>query len=74
MLNRTIRELFNRAGGWTEVCDVTQDEVLDFNEHLDPEKFAHLILEKVMNICEKLGDKGQDGHYCVDAIRKQFGV
>ena len=56
------------------MCDVTNEEVLDFNEHLDPEKFAHLILNKVMDICETLGDKGQDGHYCVDAIRKEFGV
>jgi len=34
-----------------------------------------LILNDVMSICEDLGDKGQDGHYCVDAIRKKyFGV
>ena len=38
-------------------------------------KFAELILMDVMSICEELGDKGQDGHYCVDAIRrKYFGV
>jgi len=36
------------------------------------EKFAELILEDVMSICEDLGDKGMDGHYCVDAIRKRF--
>jgi hypothetical protein len=39
------------------------------------EKFAELILNDVMSICEELGDTGQDGHYCVDAIRrKYFGV
>jgi len=27
-----------------------------------------------MSICEELGDKGMDGHYCVDKIRKEFGV
>ena len=37
------------------------------------EGFAELILEDVMSICEELGDKGMDGHYCVDAIRKEFG-
>jgi hypothetical protein len=26
----------------------------------------------VMSICEDLGDKGQDGHYCVDAIRRKY--
>ena len=40
-----------------------------------PEKFAELILNDVMSICEDLGDKGMDGHYCVDTIRrKYFGV
>ena len=38
------------------------------------EKFAALILEDVMSICEDLGDKSMDGHYCVDAIRKKFRV
>jgi len=42
---------------------------------LKHEKFAELILNDVMSICEDLGDKGMDGHYCVDAIRKKyFGV
>ena len=54
------------------------------NEHYDKpheeqqrffmEKFAELILEDVMSICEDLGDKGMDGHYCVDAIRNKFGL
>jgi hypothetical protein len=44
-------------------------------EFFDKEKFAELILNDVMSICEELGDTGQDGHYCVDAIRrKYFGV
>jgi hypothetical protein len=38
------------------------------------EKFADLILQDCMSICEELGDKGLDGHYCVDKIRKEFGV
>lgn len=37
-------------------------------------KFAELILQDVLDICEDLGDKGQDGHYCVDKIRRVFGV
>ena len=41
---------------------------------LDADKFAQLILEDVMSICEDLGDKGMDGHYCVDAIRNKFGL
>jgi hypothetical protein len=38
------------------------------------EKFAELILQDCMSICEEQGDKGLDGHYCVDKIRKEFGV
>ena len=41
-------------------------------ERLDVHKFAQLILEDVMSICEDLGDKGMDGHYCVDAIAKKY--
>lgn len=37
-------------------------------------EFTELILADVMSICEDLGDKGMDGHYCVDAIRNKFGL
>ena len=36
------------------------------------ERFAQLILEDVMSICEDLGDKSLDGHHCVDAIAKKY--
>ena len=45
-MNKIINELFNRAGGWTEVCDVSGEEILTYNEHLDPEKFAELIIKE----------------------------
>ena len=45
-MNKVINELFNRAGGWTEVCDVSGEEILTYNEHLDPEKFAELIIRE----------------------------
>lgn len=38
------------------------------------EKFAELIAMDCMSICEELGDKGLDGHYCADEIKKHFGV
>ena len=44
------------------------------NSHEATEKFAELILQDAMSICESLGDKGLDGHYCVDKIRKEFGL
>ena len=38
------------------------------------EKFAELIVRECTNICEELGDKGLDGHYCVDKIKEHFGI
>ena len=35
-------------------------------------KFAELIIMKCLTICEELGDKGMDGHYCADEISKTF--
>lgn len=35
-------------------------------------KFAELIVQECLTICEELGDKGMDGHYCADAISKTF--
>jgi len=37
-------------------------------------EFAELIVWECMDICEELGDKGLDSHYCVDKIKEHFGV
>lgn len=62
-MNERIKEFLLKAG-WHRY------EALD-ERH---QKFAQLILEDVMSICEDLGDKGMDGHYCVDAIRNKYGL
>jgi len=49
-MNKIVNELFNRAGGWTEVCDVSGEEILTYNEHLDPEKFAELIIRECADV------------------------
>ena len=36
------------------------------------EKFAKLIINECLAICEELGDKGLDGHYCADKIVRHF--
>jgi len=67
-MNERIRLLAEQAG-------IYKLNLSDETEYWIMEKFAELILNDVMSICEDLGDKGQDGHYCVDAIRrKYFGV
>lgn len=38
----------------------------------DKEKFADLLIQECMDICERLGDHGMDGHYCADEIYRRF--
>ena len=64
-MNERIKELARDAG------------LLAYNPEGSPtklEKFAELILQDCMSICESLGNQGLDGHYCVDEIRRKFGV
>jgi hypothetical protein len=68
-MNERIKELALQCGAWHQVYD---GKLLLINEYFNYEKLANLILDDVMSICEDLGDKGMDGHYCVDAIRKKF--
>jgi len=61
-MNERIRELMIQA-------DYPAPELA-----LRAQALVELILQDCMSICEDLGDKGQDGHYCVDKIRREFGV
>jgi hypothetical protein len=68
-MNERIKELAEQAGYEKDMFGVGHWDMPECK------KFVELILNDVMSICEDLGDKGQDGHYCVDAIRrKYFGV
>jgi hypothetical protein len=60
-MNERIRRLMEQAGFLNK-----DEESIGY--------FAELIIRECMSICEDLGDKGLDGHYCVDKIRKEFGV
>ncbi len=69
-MNQRIKEFEKQC--WSHRID---GFLMDGQLHFDTQKFAEVILNDVMSICEDLGDKGMDGHYCVDAIRKKyFGV
>ena len=64
MNQELLRKLKLEAGG-------------SFFEHVNSdiqEKFAELIVNECLTICENFGDKGMDGHYCADEIKKHFGV
>jgi hypothetical protein len=68
-MNERIKELWSQAGGhYNSGNQHTWPEyTID-----DPEKFAELIVMECLTICEELGDKGMDGHYCADKINKTF--
>ena len=73
-MNERIKQLAEQAGlRFTQLMSNPMVPVVDGKE-TDLEKFAELILQDVMSICEEMGDKGMDGHYCVDKIRREFGV
>ena len=66
-MNERIKELTEQAG----FChDINNGIYLCAPMHM--EKFAELIVMECLTICEELGDKGLDGHYCADKINKTF--
>ena len=73
-MNERIQKLALDAGLLNYIDNETPRRYF-INGHADLEEvkeFAELILEDVMSICEDLGEKGMDGHYCVDAIAKRY--
>jgi hypothetical protein len=76
-MNERIKQLLNQAT--TDALYETKDAV-DFLDNpvskqqreLQLEKFAELIVNECLTICEELGDKGMDGHYCADRISRIF--
>ena len=73
-MNQRIKEIFQQAGGSVEVCDVTNDEVLTYNEYLDPEKFAELIIRECAVIVEDAVNHREPASTYVGKIKEHFGV
>ena len=67
-MNERIRKLALQAGYQEDMFGIGHWDMPEFK------KFAELIAMECMSICEELGDKGLDGHYCADEIKKHFGV
>jgi hypothetical protein len=65
-MNDRIKELAEQAGYEKDMFGVGHWDMPECK------KFVELILNDVMSICKDLGNKGQDGHYCVDAIRRKY--
>ena len=68
-MNERIQELAEQTGyiwhasGDPKVYEFTPEKL---------EEFAELLVMECMTICEELGDRGMDGHYCADEINKRF--
>jgi hypothetical protein len=65
-MNERIKELAEQAGYLPDMFGVGHWDMPECK------KFAELIVMKCLTICEELGDKGMDGHYCADEINKTF--
>ena len=71
-MNDRIRELAEHCDFY--VGNEHYEESYEEKQRLWTEKFAELIVRECLVICEELGDKGMDGHYCADKIARHFGV
>lgn len=73
-MNDQIRKLAEQAGIEFDDDFPLEPETIYYLKLSDFEKFAELIINKCLSICEELGDKGMDGHYCADKILKHFKI
>ena len=76
-MNERIRKLAEQAKKYAldEMIKITdRDKALKIYSDCYETKFAELLIMECLTICEELGDKGMDGHYCADEIVKHFGV
>ena len=78
-MNKTIKNLFEKAGGSVQIEDVTQDE-WTYTENLDIEKFAEIvarqcIFELVHQSTMTSNKEVQDfAVETVNRIKKRFGL
>ena len=71
-MNERIRKLAEQAGIEFDDDFPLEPETIYYLKLSDFEKFAELIVRECLAICEDLGDKGMDGHYCADKIARHF--
>lgn len=72
-MNERIQDLKRQASIWCDqnIPDEFDENTGGYGYHWE-EKFAELIVNECLAICEDLGDKGLDGHYCADKIARHF--
>jgi len=77
-MNEQVLQLFRQAGG---TVSVSEDAILTYTDHFDPEKFADLIIEEVIDTCLRmqLGNQYTPEEMLFQTkyrkiIKKHFGV
>jgi len=71
-VNERIKELAEQADKYTDNKIQNHGEYHPDWHDIRDQKFAELIIQECLNICEEMGDNGKDGHYCADKIAKTF--
>jgi hypothetical protein len=67
-MNEQILQLFRQAGG---TVSVSEDAILTYTDHFDPEKFAELIIRECADVATiNQYQPHTAGHY----VKKHFGV
>lgn len=72
-MNERIKELYDNAIQAT--MDYHDKNPRTKQKELDifcATKLTGSIIDECLGICEELGDKGMDGHYCADRISRIF--
>ena len=70
-MNERIQQLAEQAG--LQLGTVLENYTTPVKTiTVEQRKFAELIIQECLNICEDMGDNGKDGHYCADKIAKIF--
>ena len=77
-MNEQIKNIAERSGFmmWEDEPWKPEGAIVDWSCNYDAEleTLVKNVVRECMNICEELGDKGLDGHYCVDKIKEHFGI
>jgi len=66
-MNEQVLQLFRQAGG---TVSVSEDAILTYTDHFDPEKFAESIIRECADYITEYYDSRDEAYY----MKKHFGI